>query len=86
MTKRSIVAGARFGLALALGILWMPADTVRAVVEDVRQSDGVASAVTREHVRSAQTFALATVWQRLARVARSSALIASASCMNPTEM
>jgi hypothetical protein len=32
---------------------FMPADTVRAVVEDVRQSDGVASAVTREHVRSA---------------------------------
>jgi len=31
----------------------MPADTVRAVVEDVRQSDGVASAVTREHVGSA---------------------------------
>jgi len=31
---------------------FMPADTVRAVVEDVRQSDGVASAVTREHVRN----------------------------------
>ena len=32
---------------------FMPADTVRAVVEDVRQSDGTASAVTRERVRSA---------------------------------
>jgi len=32
---------------------FMPRDTVWAVVEDVRQSDGVASAVTREHVRSA---------------------------------
>ena len=32
---------------------FMPADAVRAIVEDVRQSDGVASAVTREHVRSA---------------------------------
>jgi len=32
---------------------FMPRDTVRAVVEDVRQSDGVASAVTRERFRSA---------------------------------
>jgi DnaJ-class molecular chaperone len=32
---------------------FMPRDTVRAVVEDVRQSDGVASAVAREHFRSA---------------------------------
>jgi hypothetical protein len=32
---------------------FMPRDTVRAVVEDVRQSDGVACCVTREHVRSA---------------------------------
>jgi len=31
---------------------FMPADTVRAVVEDVRQSDGTASAVTRERLRS----------------------------------
>ena len=29
---------------------FMPKDTVRAVVEDVRQSDGVVSAVTREHI------------------------------------
>ena len=32
---------------------FMPADTVRAVVEDVRQSDGIASAVTRERGRNA---------------------------------
>jgi len=32
---------------------FMPADTVRAVVEDVKQSDGIASAVTRERFRSA---------------------------------
>jgi hypothetical protein len=32
---------------------FMPTDTVRAVVEDVRQSDGVASAVTREHLQRA---------------------------------
>ena len=32
---------------------FMPRATVRAVVEDVRQSDGVASAVAREHFRSA---------------------------------
>ena len=32
---------------------FMPRDTVRAVVEDVRRSDGVASAVAREHLRSA---------------------------------
>jgi hypothetical protein len=32
---------------------FMPVDTVRAVVEDVRQSGGTASAVTRERVRSA---------------------------------
>ena len=31
---------------------FMPRDTVRAVVEDVRQSDSVASAVTREHLRN----------------------------------
>lgn len=31
---------------------FMPRDTVRAVVEDVRQSDGAASAVTREHFRN----------------------------------
>jgi hypothetical protein len=29
---------------------FMPIDTVRAVVEDVRQLDGVVSAVTREHI------------------------------------
>src|SRR5262245_16925267 len=33
---------------------FMPRDTVRAVVEDVRQSDGTASAVTRERVRRAE--------------------------------
>lgn len=32
---------------------FMPKDTARAVVEDVRQSGGVASAVTREHLQSA---------------------------------
>src|SRR6185436_17943369 len=32
---------------------FMPTDTVGAVVEDVRQSDGFASAVTRQHVRNA---------------------------------
>ena len=32
---------------------FMPVDTVRAVVEDVTQSNGVATAVTREHVRRA---------------------------------
>src|SRR4051812_20598487 len=31
---------------------FMPRDTLRAIIEDVRQSDGVASAVTREHFRS----------------------------------
>ena len=47
---------------------FMPADTVRAVVEDVRQSDGVASAVTREHVRSADVrtrYRLASDWREL---------------------
>jgi len=32
---------------------FMPSDKVRAVVEDVRQSDGVASAVIRERIKSA---------------------------------
>ena len=32
---------------------FMPVERVRAVVEDVRQSDGMASAITREHVRRA---------------------------------
>jgi len=32
---------------------FMPRDTVRAIVEDVKQSAGVASAVAREHFRSA---------------------------------
>ena len=32
---------------------FMPRESVRAVVEDVRQSDGVASAVAREHWASA---------------------------------
>ena len=32
---------------------YMPRDAVRAVVEDVRQSNGVATAVAREHFRTA---------------------------------
>jgi len=32
---------------------FMPRNTVRAVVEDVRQSTGIASAVAREHFRNA---------------------------------
>ena len=43
---------------------FMPRDTVRAVVEDVKQSDGVASAVTREHLTTAdirKRYRLATV-------------------------
>ena len=30
----------------------MPSATVRAIVEDVKQSDGLASAVAREHLRT----------------------------------
>ena len=59
---------------------FMPRDAVRAVVEDVRQSDGVASAVTREHFKSADIrtrYRLAA----LGRVGRSSAWIASVSCV-----
>ena len=32
---------------------FMPRDAVRAVIEDVKESDGVASAVAREHFKSA---------------------------------
>ena len=32
---------------------FMPRDAVRAVIEEVKQSDGVASAVAREHFKSA---------------------------------
>src|SRR5207253_9881 len=56
---------------------YMPRDAVRAVVEEVRQSNGVATAVAREHFRTADI----RTRYRLAAVGESwrlSALIASA--------
>ena len=57
---------------------FMPREAVQAVIEDVKQSDSVASAL-HASISRAQTFALVIVLQRPARVGRSLALITSAS-------